>query len=133
MACGGGPPSAKWLATLPGRYEGVEKGFHESVELKSNGTFEHEVVVNGNTKLSESGTWLYDQRRHGILVTPFTSFFDQATRKVTQNGSKNTQDVLFTLVYGKKAQRLSPSVDFEFTLFRVEPYNEGRKESQTPR
>jgi hypothetical protein len=105
------------VKTIPGCYVGVQAGFAETVELRSEGTFRHRVIVDGKTNVDESGSWLFE--RGAVLLEPFTSFFDERRRLVVMTGSASSQGALFVMRYGRVAERISPSVGFEFCLTRT--------------
>lgn len=118
LGCSEDHRPADYEKALPGVYEGSQPGFREVLVLNTNHGFAHEVFVGGRSILVESGKWSYDGNG-AIRVEPFTSFFDERTRKVTQLGTNVTASFLYIVSYRGTVDTLSPSVDFEWTLGRT--------------
>ncbi len=115
---------AQWAKTLPGVYEGATSGFVERVEFRPDGSFRHEVSVHGKPLVAESGKWSYyvkDVKSGAVEVEPFTSVWDYNSRKLTTNVIPWTVGALFVMRYGYAVERISPSVNFEYQLFKKQP------------
>lgn len=117
-SCGNSSASA-WQAAVPGEYRGSAAGFTETIRLRSNGTFEHEVLIDGKPPLKESGTWTVDNGGSALRVEGFSRFFDPATHKLTKEPQRLAVDVLFPSPQGNKVNQISTDVHFGYYLTRV--------------
>ena len=116
--CSDAVTDAQWAKTVPGVYEGSQFGFVERVDLKTDGSFQHNVSVGGKSLISESGKWTFDVERGMVSVGPFTSFWDAKSRRLTTNIVSSGADELSVMRYGKAAERISSVPDFAFQLFK---------------
>lgn len=109
---------AQWTKTVPGVYEGSQSGFVERVYLRPDGSFRHDVSVDGKSLITESGKWSFDVKSGTVNVEPFTSIWDDKSRNLTTNVVPWTVGALFVMRYGHAAERISPAVEFEYQLFK---------------
>lgn len=109
---------AQWVKTIPGAYVGSRSGFVELVDLRPDGSFRHEITIDGKPLVSGSGKWSYDVEESAVFVEPFTSNWDQKNHNLTTNLVQRTQDVLFVMRHGTAADKISPSVEFDYQLQR---------------
>lgn len=109
---------ANWHQNLPGIYEGISPSFRETVELKSDGTFQHEVSLAGRAVVRESGKWSTAPGRYVVDLDRFTQFYDPVTKKFSETGKEFTSYELRPLPDGKTFSKISASVDFDYTLAR---------------
>ena len=107
-----------WATTVPGIYFAHEPGFREVLELDATGTFRHEVIIGGQQKCIERGSWSYDVSSGAVRLEPFTSFFDQSSRERLHQGMHHSSDKMFVLRYGSHAERISPSTGFDYYLLK---------------
>lgn len=126
MGCSYRVSDAEWANTVPGLYEVSKAGIQEKIDLQPGGNFRHQVLVGGKSVLTESGKWSFDVQAGSVLVEPFTSFFDRRDRKIVTEGVRRSQDSLFVMRYGTAAERISPSVDFDYVLRRKNVASPGR-------
>jgi hypothetical protein len=111
--------NAEWAKTVPGIYKGSQSGFVERVDLRPDGSFRHEVSVNGRSLVAESGRWALDVERGAVNVAPFTSVWDDASRKLTTHVIYWNVGVLWVKRHGHAAERISSAVGFEYQLSRT--------------
>lgn len=121
--CSNAVTDAEWAKTVPGVYEGSQSGFVERVDLRPDGSFRHDVSVEGKPLIAESGKWSFDVKRGTVDVQPFTSIWDDKGRKLTTNVVPWTVGALFVMRDGRAAERISPAVEFEYQLFRKKTNN----------
>ncbi len=112
---------AQWAKTVPGFYDGSQAGFRETLALDPKGTFQHQVYLNRESVLSETGKWTFDVQSGIVLVEPFTSFFDKESRKIKAQGVLHPQDTFGVMRYGTAAEKISQSVDFDYVLVKRLP------------
>lgn len=101
--------NAQWVKTIPGAYVGSRSGFVEVVDLRPDGSFRHEITIDGKPLVSESGKWSYDAEENAVFVEPITSNWDQKNHNLTTNRVQRTRDVLFVMRHGTVADKISPS------------------------
>jgi hypothetical protein len=116
-------PDAQWIKTVPGVYQGSQANLREVVTLAPTGTFRHEVFIAGKSACVESGRWTYE--KGAVIVEPFTSFYDKNVGKAVTNGSEHRSDALFVMRYGREAERISPSINYDYCLYKIKPQEAG--------
>jgi len=99
-------------------YEGGKLSFREVVELRPDGTFNHELFDGVRSIYSESGRWSIPPGRYEIRVDSFTEFYDRLARNFAAQAKKYVAYQFFPLPEGKTFRKISACVDFEYCLLR---------------
>jgi hypothetical protein len=118
VGCSDAVTDAQWAKTVPGAYEVSQSGFIEHIDLKPDGSFRHDVSFDGVSLVAESGKWSFDVTSGAVSAEPFTSIWDDKSRKLTTNVVHWSVGALSVMRYGQAAERISPAVDFEYQLLR---------------
>ena len=109
---------ANWDQDLPGIYEGTSSTFRETLELKPDGNFRHQVFEADRSLCNESGKWSTLRGRFVVDLDDFTQFYDPMTDKFSGTGMPFSSYELGPLPDGKTFDKISASADFKYTLTR---------------
>ena len=109
---------AQWAKTVPGSYATSQTGFTEQVDLRIDGSFRHDASFDGRALVSESGKWSFEVKSGIVTLEPFTSIWDSKNRKLTTNFVHQAVGALGVMRYGEKAEKISPTVDFDYQLIK---------------
>jgi hypothetical protein len=109
---------ATWGKDVPGLYEGRHSGFREVLELRSDGSFHHELFKGDQSIFAESGKWTAPPGEFIIKLDAFTQFYDPVAQKFSSEGRSFVAYQFGPLRDGKSFTKISASVDFEYCLVR---------------
>lgn len=114
--------SSEWVKSVPGIYEGVFAGYVEKMTFKTDGVYLHEVSKDGKILFSDRGKWSVPKQSEHVLLEAdeyFIEIYDPMYRKINKSERKNVNYVYFPVFLENSFNRISPAMDYEYTLVRT--------------
>jgi hypothetical protein len=116
---------ADWDKQIPGAYAGSKGQLTEEISFEPSGAYIHTLRNGTNVIKTERGQWKPSQDKFEIWLNPstskdFTQFYDPMADALSTNGKPFFEYVYFPILRRDGFDKISASVDYKFTLNRIE-------------
>jgi hypothetical protein len=118
---------SNWAHAVPGKYVGTIGTLQEVIDLHPDGSYEHRILISGETIVEEGGKWSIPNRIYEIVLVPnetFTEFYDPTSKTVRRQGKPFGSYRYWPLPSGRSFSTISASPGYEFRLNRSEAYGD---------
>jgi hypothetical protein len=121
--CGGGDALPQtWTKDIPGLYQAGNQGFTETIQFRSDGSYEHTFGERDKPVGRELGKWSPVPGKYRILLMPdgdYSEFYDIETKTLRSVPRKFRAYDFWPLGDGKSFSEITPVPDDSYRFKRV--------------